>query len=44
MLEQLRAKFIMWWRVNVSGQLHLGEFFRYMLAQKEPSAHQGETP
>jgi hypothetical protein len=31
MLEHLRAKFIVWWRVNVSGELHLGEFLRFML-------------
>jgi hypothetical protein len=33
--ENLRAKMIVWWRINVSGRLHLGEFLRFMLRQKE---------
>ena len=36
----LEARFIMWWRINVSGRLHLGEFLRFMLAQKESSAEE----
>ena len=30
----LEARFIMWWRVNVSGRLHLGDFLRFMLTQE----------
>ena len=40
----LEARFIMWWRINVSGRLHLGEFFRYMLEQDDRCPReQGET-
>jgi len=25
------ARFVAWWRINVSGQLHLGEFLRFVM-------------
>ena len=28
-------RFIVWWRVNVSGDLHLGEFLRFVMEDKE---------
>ena len=40
----LEARFIMWWRINVSGRLHLGEFLRFMLARDDRCPRgQGET-
>lgn len=30
-----RVKFIVWWRINVSGDLRLGQFLRFVLSQKE---------
>lgn len=35
MIEDLTVRFIVWWRINVSGQLRLGEFLRFTMAQKE---------
>ena len=32
------ARLIMWWRVNVSGRLQLGEFLRFVMNGE------GETP
>lgn len=37
-LFDLEARCIMWWRVNVSGRLHLGEFLRFVLEQKQGGA------
>lgn len=34
----MRVKFIVWWRINISGDLRLGEFLRFVLSQRE------ETP
>lgn len=33
MKGDLRAKFIVWWRINVCGPLRLGEFLRFVLYQ-----------
>ena len=44
MRRDLEARFVMWWRVNVSGRLYLGEFFRFMLAQEDrPVRQESET-
>jgi hypothetical protein len=34
-IGDLRIKFIVWWRVHISGRLHLGKFFRYVLEEDE---------
>ena len=30
------ARFIAWWRINVSGRLHLGEFLRFVMTKENP--------
>jgi hypothetical protein len=32
-METLRVKFIVWWRVNISGELHLGTFLRFVMRE-----------
>ncbi len=34
-METFCVKFTVWWRINVSGQLRLGEFLRFVM--REPS-------
>ena len=36
-METFRVKFIVWWRINVSGQLRLGEFLRFVLREPPKS-------
>ena len=33
MIETFRVKLVVWWRLNVSGQLRLGEFLRFVLRE-----------
>ena len=35
-MRELEARFIAWWRINVSGQLHLGDFLRFTLRGELP--------
>ena len=30
-METFRVKLIVWWRINVSGQLRLGQFLRFVM-------------
>jgi hypothetical protein len=30
-METLRVKIIVWWRMNVTGDLRLGEFLRFVM-------------
>lgn len=40
MIEDVCVKFIVWWRIHISGQLHLGEFLRYVMRDQ---GDQGEA-
>jgi hypothetical protein len=36
-IEEFIVKFTVWWRVNISGQLRLGEFLRFVMHEVPPS-------
>jgi len=38
-MEDLTARFIVWWRINVSGRLQLGAFLRFVMTETD-----GEQP
>jgi hypothetical protein len=35
MIENIRIRFVVWWRVNVSGDLHLGRFLRFVMEEEK---------
>lgn len=35
-METLCVKFIVWWRINVSGQLHLEKCLHFVMQGKTP--------
>lgn len=35
MTERFVERFIVWWRVNVSGDLRLGAFLRFVMEEKK---------
>lgn len=35
MIENIRTRFVVWWRVNVSGDLRLGTFLRFVMEDQK---------